>query len=235
MSESYGCVQPRSVAFALTMAISLAVAPCASEAATVSGRAIVIDGDTLEVAGERIRLEGIDAPELAQTCGRRWFGTWACGTRAAAALEAKTEGRRITCDINGFDRYDRALGTCFLDGRDLNAEMVREGLAWAFVKYSSRYVAEERAARTDGAGVWQGSAEPAWVFRQQKWAAAASASSAAPAGCVIKGNVSGHGQIYHMPWSPWYGKVKIEQAKGEHWFCTEAEAEAAGFRPAMQH
>jgi hypothetical protein len=63
-----------------------------------------------------------------------------------------------------------------------------------------------------------------------RWAAA---EPSAPEGCAIKGNVTSNGRIYHMPWSPWYAKVRIEPAKGERWFCSEAEAAGAGFRPAM--
>ena len=58
---------------------------------------------------------------------------------------------------------------------------------------------------------------------------------AAPNGCAIKGNVTAHGRIYHMPWSPWYEQVKIEARKGKRWFCSEAEALAAGWRPVAMH
>ena len=75
-------------------------------------------------------------------------------------------------------------------------------------------------------------AEPAWLFREKHWAGA---EQAAPKGCAIKGNVTAHGHIYHMPWSPWYGKVKVDAAKGERWFCSESEAMAAGWRPAAVH
>ncbi len=110
--------------------------------------------------------------------------------------------------------------------------MVREGLAWAFVKYSQSYVQQEAEARLARVGIWQGDAEPAWVYREKRWAGA---EQEAPKGCAIKGNVTEHGHIYHMPWSPWYGKVKIEETKGERWFCSESEAIAAGWRPAALH
>jgi hypothetical protein len=69
-------------------------------------------------------------------------------------------------------------------------------------------------------------------FRDKRWA---SAETAAPNGCAIKGNVTAHGHIYHMPWSPWYGKVRIDPTKGERWFCSESEAKAAGWRPAAAY
>jgi len=198
----------------------------------LAGTARVIDGDTIEIAGRHVRLEGIDAPEIAQTCGRRLFGTWACGKAAGAALEKLVSGQNVACESRGIDKYDRMLGVCFAAGRDINAEMVREGFAWAFVKYSQSYVREETEARAQHLGIWQGEAEPAWVYREKRWAGA---EEAAPQGCAIKGNVTEHGNIYHMPWSPWYGKVKIDAAKGERWFCTEAEAMSAGWRPAAVH
>jgi endonuclease YncB( thermonuclease family) len=208
---------------------SAARAPAAGS--ELAGLARVIDGDTLEIAGRHVRLEGIDAPEAGQSCGRRLFGSWHCGTAAADALAKLIAKRRVNCESRGTDKYDRMLGICFVDGRDINAEMVREGFAWAFVKYSQSYVKQEAEARVARAGIWQGDAEPAWVYREKRWAGA---EQEAPKGCAIKGNITEHGRIYHMPWSPWYGKVKIEETKGEHWFCSEAEAISAGWRAAAQ-
>lgn len=196
----------------------------------IVGQARVVDGDTLEIDGHRIRLEGIDAPENAQTCGRRWIGTWSCGKSAARALSDLVAGRRITCRSMGRDKYGRILGVCSVGESDINAEMVRRGYAWAFVKYSRSYVAEEAEAREARAGIWQGDAEPAWIFRANRWE---SAGEDAPDGCAIKGNVSRNGRIYHMPWSPWYGRVKVDLDRGERWFCSEDEARQAGWRPAV--
>jgi len=95
------------------------------------------------------------------------------------------------------------------------------------VKYSEDYVAVEAAARQSGIGLWQDDFQRPWDFRAEKWA---SAEQEAPDGCPIKGNISDNGQIYHAPWSPWYKKTRINEAKGERWFCSEAEAVAAGWR-----
>jgi len=230
----------RPVASALVGVVALAVlslmppsetaARSVGDSGSLSGRARVIDGDTLEISGRRVRLEGIDAPEMAQTCGRNPSGTWKCGAVAADRLAALIGRHTVTCESRGNDKYGRMLGICFVDGRDINAEMVRQGLAWAFVKYSRTYVRQESEARTARVGVWQGEAAPAWEYREKHWA---SAEQVAPNGCAIKGNVTAHGRIYHMPWSPWYGKVKIEPAKGERWFCSEAQAMEAGWRPVI--
>jgi endonuclease YncB( thermonuclease family) len=225
------------VATALAMGLMFAVSPQAPArsdgvAGRITGTARVVDGDTLAVGETRVRLEGIDAPEAGQTCKRKWFGAWPCGAAATAALTRLVEGRIVSCEPRGHDKYGRTLGVCYLNGRDLNAHMVREGYAWAFAKYSQSYVREEAQARAEGLGIWQGEAQPAWEYRARRWAAA---EPQAPEGCAIKGNVTRNGRIYHMPWSPWYGQIRIEPEKGKRWFCSEAEAQAAGWRPVQAH
>ncbi|MFA5900625.1 MAG: thermonuclease family protein, partial [Hyphomicrobium sp.] len=166
----------RPVAFALVGVVALgiltllparetAARPAADYGPPISGTVRVIDGDTIVVDSRHIRLEGIDAPEIAQRCGRRFFGTWACGAAATHALASIVAGRSVTCDSRGDDAYGRTLGVCFVNGQDINAHMVREGFAWAFVKYSKSYVREEAEAKSARAGIWSGEAEPAWLFR----------------------------------------------------------------------
>ncbi len=203
-----------------------------SQSDPIIGPARVIDGDTIDVGSVRVRLEGIDAPELGQSCGQRGGGTWNCGSAASNALEKMIGNQTVDCTPSGTDKYGRTLGLCRAGAIDLNSEMVRRGFAWAFVKYSTLFVAVEAEARATAAGVWQGEADPPWVFREHRWT---SAAPDAPEGCAIKGNVSNKGHIYHLPWSPWYSRVKVDIGRGERWFCTEADALAAGWRPAMTH
>jgi endonuclease YncB( thermonuclease family) len=210
----------------------VAAAPTISSTLPLAGPARIVDGDTIEIAGQRIRLEGIDAPEMGQDCATASGETWPCGRDAAKVLGALTKSRDVACDHRGTDKYGRMLAICYADGLDLNAEMVRGGYAWAFVKYSVEYAGTEADARAAKAGVWQGKAEAPWDFRHKGWQAA---EASAPQGCAIKGNISGNGQIYHVPWSPWYGKVKIDEARGERWFCSEADAIAAGWRAALSY
>lgn len=199
--------------------------------ATITGHAHVIDGDTIAIGGMRIRLEGIDAPETGQTCTLANGGSWPCGRKAAQELIRMIGHEPVTCEERGLDKYRRVLGVCWAGDVAINAEMVRRGYAWAFVRYSQAYVGQESQARAAKAGIWQGAAQPAWDFRAGSWT---SAEPAAPAGCAIKGNVTATGRIYHMPWSPWYDKVKMDGDRGKRWFCSEAEALSAGWRPASQ-
>ncbi|MCV6593753.1 MAG: thermonuclease family protein [Silicimonas sp.] len=182
----------------------------------------ILDGDTLELGGVIYRLNGIDAPEQGQRCG-----DWNCGSAATDALVDIVKGRDIACTPRAKDAYGRVIATCFADGRDIGADMVDKGLAWAFRRYSDAYVRQERSARARGRGIWATPAIAPWDYRKNRWQAAA---QSAPDGCPIKGNISRNGRIYHAPWSPWYARTRISPEKGERWFCSEAEALAAGWR-----
>ncbi len=131
------------------------------------GSVHVIDGDTLELHGERIRLFGIDAPELKQTC-RRDGQTWACGQAARQALAEKIGSHDIRCVPQDHDTYGRTVSECFLDGESLNGWMVRHGWALAYRRYSLEYVPAELAASRDKAGLWQGRFEKPWVWRHAR-------------------------------------------------------------------
>ena len=185
----------------------------------------VVDGDTLEIGGIVYRLNGIDAPEHGQRCG-----TWDCGSEATAELVEIVKGRDVTCDALGQDGYDRTIATCYADGTDIGASMIDKGMAWAFVRYSDAYIGEEAAARENRRGVFSEDFTTPWEFRDRRWTEALAKEDEAPDGCPIKGNISRNGRIYHPPWSPWYDKTAINVAKGERWFCSEAEAVAAGWR-----
>ncbi len=198
----------------------------------VRGPARIIDGDTLDVAGERVRLEGIDAPEIKQSCpmAGQPNGTWPAGRVAAKALRGWVRDREVACRQTGRDRFGRMLGRCQAGGIDLNAAMIRHGLAWAFLRYSQTFEAQERAARAAALGVWSSSCLPAWEFRAKR---RRNVPEPAPAGCPIKGNITRNGRIYHLPSSRWYQRTRIEPNKGERWFCDEGQARAAGWRPAL--
>ncbi|OOY03501.1 thermonuclease family protein [Thioclava sp. F28-4] len=205
----------------------LLAAPAASQlsAATVTGLPRVVDGDTLVVQNTRVRLFGIDAPEAKQSCKTAQGVRWACGRAATAELQ-RLAGQGVRCSGDEEDRYGRLIAVCRAGGRDLNAEMVARGAAFAYRKYSRDYVSQEERARRAGLGVWQGAAE-----RPAKVRAAAKVQSP-PGNCAIKGNISGRGRLYHLPGTRSYAATRINEAKGERWFCTEAEAKSAGWRRA---
>lgn len=213
----------------MTIAAVATLPPAAADTATVTGRAKIVDGDTLDVGAVRVRLHGIDAPEAGQRCQRANGRDWQCGTVAMNRLAELAEGKDVECDALDRDAYGRVIAVCKAGGVELNGTLVDEGLAWAFVRFTADYAGQEATAKAAGLGIWQGEAEPAWDYRANRWARAAEASPRP--GCPIKGNVSNKGErIYHTPWSPWYDRTKVDEATGEQWFCDEAEAIEAGWR-----
>jgi endonuclease YncB( thermonuclease family) len=130
----------------------------------IVGKAWVVDGDTIHVAGLRIRLLGIDAPESAQTCIDGVGKAWLCGRAATHELVKHLAGRRLRCQSVGHDRYRRVLAVCALpDGSDLNAWLVREGWALAY----GYYRAEEAEAKAAKRGIWASTFIPPWEWRRQ--------------------------------------------------------------------
>jgi endonuclease YncB( thermonuclease family) len=127
-------------------------------------QARVLDGDTLELDGIKYRLWGIDAPELKQTCDNGWQA----GQYAAAVLRGLTDRGNVTCDPKTTDKYGRTVAVCWAAATDLGAEMVRQGMAWAFTRYSHDYVLQETYAKTAGLGIHSAACQPAWLYRQEK-------------------------------------------------------------------
>ncbi len=148
------------VAVALWGLSVLAPGPAAAQA----GRAVVVDGDTLEVAGVRVRLWGIDAPESRQAC-RAAGVDYPCGQRATAHLRTLVAGREVRCVPRARDRWGRVVAVCRVGGLDLGAAMVRDGWALAYVRYSRDYVGEEQEALLRRLGLWSGSFTPPWEWR----------------------------------------------------------------------
>jgi endonuclease YncB( thermonuclease family) len=201
----------------------------AGMAATLTGNAEIVDGDTIKVGGLAVRLYGIDAPEGRQTCQREG-NTYACGTEATRTLVKLIGGRTVECDVVGKDNYGRILGVCRAGETDLNATMVSQGWALAFVKYSDRYTQLQQTAEIAKVGLWAGSFIPPWDWRVSETQAAEKTRS-----CVIKGNINVKGEhIYHLPFQQFYTRTKIDERKGERWFCTEQEAIEAGWRRALR-
>ena len=144
--------------------LSSAVCGPAAMAQIYIGKATAIDGDTLELGGQRIRLFGMDAVEALQNCERDGEA-WACGRDASLALNAIIEGRSLQCERRDVDRYGRIVAVCWRDGQDIGRAMVRMGLAVALPEFSHDYVSDERQAETGGVGIWAGSFERPEHFR----------------------------------------------------------------------
>ncbi|MEG3620184.1 thermonuclease family protein [Magnetovibrio sp. PR-2] len=128
----------------------------------------VIDGDTLEVNGERHRLHGIDAPERGQTCTTASASPWPCGQAAADALREHIAGRAVTCMANGRGRYGRLISVCRVGDEDLGRWLVKHGWAVAYRRYSKAYVADEDDAREAQLGLWSGKFTLPWDWRKQR-------------------------------------------------------------------
>jgi endonuclease YncB( thermonuclease family) len=153
-----------SLSFVLPIALACCVPAAAAD--TIRGRASVTDGDTVEIAGTRIRLHGVDAPESSQTCKDRLGIEYRCGQRAALALADKIGSGPVSCEARDTDRYGRIIAVCSQRGIDLNAWMVEEGHALAYRQYSKDYVSQEEAARAAKRGIWSGSFTPPSEYRR---------------------------------------------------------------------
>ena len=131
----------------------------------LAGRATVIDGDTIEIRGERVRLFGIDAPESGQHCTDSEGKSYRCGQKAALALDSRIGNGIVTCQVQDTDRYGRKVAICRVFGEDLGAWMVGLGWALAYRSFSARYVPAEQLAQQRKAGLWGGSFQPPWEWR----------------------------------------------------------------------
>ncbi len=215
----------------------------AATAGTLSGAGRAIDGDSLRVGDTEVRLFGIDAPELNQSCERAGR-SWACGSAAADQLAKLVNGKQVSCVTTGIDRYGRTVARCRAGGTDLNRLMVSSGYALAYRRYSMDYIPAEESAKAYKRGIWSGTYElPSkvrhagedYVIRKvvhdpSNTSARRARSAVRPrqltGGCNIKGNHSRKGEwIYHLPGMPFYAQTRAEEM-----FCTEAEARAAGYR-----
>lgn len=216
---------------------SAACAP-ASAADSVTGYGQAIDGDSLRIGNEEVRLFGIDAPEWTQTC-QRGGDNWTCGEAARTQLAKIVDGRQVICVSMERDQHGRLLGKCQAGKVDINEAMVASGYATAYRHYSGDYVPAEERAKRAKLGLWSGTFTRPEDFRhaqvpnpERRSATTKKRQPSAPTtvmsgDCVIKGNRGSNGWIYHIPGMPYY-----ERTKAEEMFCTEAEAQAGGYRRA---
>ena len=224
----------------------------ATAAEPIVGRASVIDGDTLDISGARIRLHGIDAPESGQLCQDRAGKAYRCGQAAALALADRIGSTPVSCDPRDTDKYGRTIAVCRKGAEDLNGWLVARGHAIAYRRYSEDYVGAEDIAKAGKLGMWAGSFTAPGDWRKGErdmtmgFAAPGGPEGTIPSpvppqlalkadGCAITGNISRRGEkVFHIPGSRDYDRTRISAKDGERMFCSENEAKAAGWRAPQQ-
>ncbi len=205
----------------------------------------VIDGDTIEIeGGKRVRYIGIDTPETVDP--RKPVECF--GREAAEKNRSLVEGKKVQLekDVSEVDRYGRLLRYVSVDNQMVNDVLVRQGFAHASsyppdIKYQEQLRDAEREARENGRGLWRGCLGESNARNTSNTSSnsntsnssSSSASSVSSTSCTIKGNISTSGEkIYHLPGCGSYDKTSIDESKGEKWFCSEEEAQKAGWRKA---
>ena len=125
----------------------------------------VVDGDTIVLNGEKIRFSGIDSPELKQTCMNGDEKVF-CGKSAKMLLVNKIGNQTPECISEGKDVYKRTLAECFINGESLSAFLVRSGYAFAYRKYSDKFIKDEEFAKKNKLGMWAMKFQYPWDFRK---------------------------------------------------------------------
>jgi endonuclease YncB( thermonuclease family) len=232
-------------------ALGVAVGPQGADGVTltlsgpaISGVAEVIDGDTLRIGSVRLRIQGIDSPEADQLCRRPDGTRWQCGAWSTAVAREMFHGRRLVCEDLGERTHDRVVARCTDGTSSVSEAMLRAGAARACERFALRhqhsqgYMALEAAAEAARLGIFDGEAPPRAGFctpRAGDRRAGELQQASDSRDCAIKGNINARGErIYHMPGQAHYDRVVIRSDRGQRWFCSEAEAQAAGWRPALR-
>lgn len=152
----------------LLITLLLLVLPTLAFGVELSGHPRIIDGDSLAFGKERVRMEGIDAPERSQECKTSSGVNYPCGKVSTKALREMIGDAVVTCKVEGRDRYKRHLAICYANNINLNQWMVMSGHAMAYRKYDKRFITEEEHAKEHKHGIWQGEFTPPWEWRKQR-------------------------------------------------------------------
>lgn len=232
----------RLLSLAGTMVVILGCTSSQAQA-SISGIGRAKDGDSLTVGNREVRLFGVDAPEWDQTCTRDGKN-WDCGQAAAEQLSKLVTGNQVRCAAVETDEHQRTVARCTVGTTDVNRAMVASGYAVAYRRYSTDYVSAEESAKLNKRGFWAGKFDMPSEYRHREEvkvqpeeparmpgsrpATSGLRSSPQPSdSCRIKGNRGSNGWIYHLPRMLFYERTRAEEI-----FCTEAQAQAAGYRRA---
>ena len=130
------------------------------------GKVFVTDGDTIKKGKLKIRLHGIDAPEIEQTCKNSDSEVYACGLKSTNFLKSLINNNNVYCEKKNKDRYNRLIAICHANNINLNSAMVKEGWAIAYRYYSADYINEENSAKKNNKGIWGGSFIEPYIWRK---------------------------------------------------------------------
>lgn len=212
---------------ALAVLVPAAAAPLWAATEPLTGEALSIDGDTLEIGGSLVQLQGIDAPELGQTClrgGKRWR----CGLEAAFALKRALVLGSVSC-LPSRTEGPRILALCTRGSVDLAEELLRKGYAVVADDATPGYRRAESAARAAGLGLWRGEFVRPWDWR--RGVRLSGGPSDAVVVCEVKGVINDRGQrVFYVPGDKGYDNITVDPAKGERLFCSDDEALLRGWR-----
>ncbi|MFA6405438.1 MAG: thermonuclease family protein [Candidatus Paceibacterota bacterium] len=235
-NKSENLISEQTAAVVKSDTVNTNIAPKSGELVKVVR---VVDGDTInvEINGkiEPVRYIGIDTPETVDP--RKPVQCF--GVEASKKNKELVEGKmvRLETDITDRDKYNRLLRYIWLDDTLINQVLVEQGYAKSYsyppdVKYQDKFVAAEKQARENKLGLWTACTSETTTTTVPS--TTQTSSSASDPSCTIKGNISSSGEkIYHMQGCGSYAKTVIDESRGEKWFCTEAEAQSAGWRKAL--
>jgi len=239
----------RAMSLAIAVLITMPQGADAAAVRELSGVPEIIDGDTVQFEATKVRLEGIDAPQMDQRCLDNAGADWNCGVDARQHLEKLSGGRPWKCIPVRKNVYGRQLAKCRVGEEDIAGQMVRDGWAIASTTGFATYIPDEQRAKASRSGLWAGSFVAPLDWRQHNWHAkvlgrmiideksshrlmtSAFGPNPPSAACAIKGNINWSGQcIFHKPGGRWYKRITMEARYGDRWFCSPIEAISAGCR-----
>ena len=151
----------------IRLLLILIVIASSAQADDLKGKPRIVDGGTIWIGPTKTRLYGIDAPETKQECQQADGSEYRCGEASTDALRILIASNPVRCEGDTYDRYKRLIAVCYSGTVNLNAELVRQGWALAYRRYSKDYISVEEEAQDANRGMWAGEFEPPWEWRRK--------------------------------------------------------------------